>query len=96
MAGTRQRRHCDLNRCGILDEISSELLRRITERYPSRDSRPPYFERVKLRGDRISQRMRLIEAIGDRERIEDTNIVGVQNSLTSTQIDMNAPVRDRS
>ncbi len=40
--------------------------------------------------------MRLIEAIGDRERIEDTNIVGVQNSLTSTQIDMNAPVRDRS
>jgi len=40
--------------------------------------------------------MSLIEAIGDRECIEDTNIVGLQNSLASTLIDMDTPLGDRS
>src|SRR5262249_35052673 len=38
MACTCQRRHCDLNRRGILDVTSSKLLRRTTERYSSKDS----------------------------------------------------------
>lgn len=96
MAGTRQRRHCDLNRCGILDEISSELLRRITERHPSRDSCPLDIERLYLCCHRESQRMGLIKAVGDCECVEHTNITGVQRSVAQRQVGLNVVFRNGS
>src|SRR6266704_1214612 len=96
MAGTRQRRPCDLNRCGILDEISSELLRRITGRHPSRDSCPLDIERLYLCCHREYQRMGLIKAVCDCKCVEHTNITGVQRSIAHRQVGLNVVFRNGS
>jgi len=54
MAGTRQRGHRDLNRCGILNVTSSELLDSTAERYPAKDSRPIDVKRIDLGCYRVS------------------------------------------
>ena len=97
VAGCKRRRGGDLDERGGLGKVASELIHGIGESgHPPLDPTPVYAQRVNDSFDEIPQGPSDVQTVGDSERVEDTDVIGVQRSSACCQISMYAAFCDCS